>query len=109
MTHSDLEELFVEFLDASGIPRPEINAPLELGDTTIEVDALWRAQRVALELDSRAFHDAHAAFEDDRRRDRKLSAGGWRPVRVTWRQLTRERGELETDLRRMLARTTLAA
>ena len=50
-----------------------------------------------------------AAFENDRHRDRKLAACGWRPVRVTWRQLTWERDELEADLRRMLARSTLAA
>ncbi len=96
-------------MDERGIARPELNAALELGGETIEVDALWRAERVAVELDSRAFHDVPEAFERDRRRDRKLAARGWRPVRVTWRQLTRERDELEADLRRLLARSTLAA
>ncbi len=109
VTRSQLERLFVEFLDETGISWPEMNALLDLGDMVIEVDALWRAQRVALELDSRAFHDVAAAFEEDRRRDRKLAARGWRPVRVTWRQLTSGRGELEADLRRLVEGATLAA
>jgi hypothetical protein len=109
VTRSELEEAFVEFVDERGLPRPELNAPLELGDTTIVVDALWRPERVAVELDGRAFHDIPVAFEDDRRRDRRLSARDWRPVRITWAQLIMERDEVEADLRRMLARTNLAA
>jgi very-short-patch-repair endonuclease len=109
VTRSELEEALVEFVEERGFTRPELNALLELGGEIIEVDALWRAERVAVELDGRAFHDVPAAFERDRRRDRKLAARGWRPVRVTWRQLTRERDELEADLRRLLARSTLAA
>jgi very-short-patch-repair endonuclease len=66
---------------------------------------------VAVELDSRAFHDISWAFESDRERDRGLQAAGWRPIRVTWRQLERSRAGLERDLRRMLglAAVTLAS
>ena len=42
-----------------------------------EVDCLWRAQRVALELDGRAVHGSRAAFERDRVRDRALAVAGW--------------------------------
>jgi len=38
----------------------------------------------------RAFHGSRAAFERDRLRDARLVAAGYRVVRVTWRQLTRE-------------------
>ncbi len=42
------------------------------------------------------------AYERDRERDRILDAAGWRPVRITWRQLTQTPDEVERDLRRML-------
>jgi very-short-patch-repair endonuclease len=56
---------------------------------------------IAVELDGREFHDTPLAFERDRRRDRKLSAAGWRPLRITWRQLTEERGAVGRDLTSM--------
>ena len=52
-----------------------------------EVDCVWREQRLAVELDGRSYHDTLQAYERDRERDRLLQAAGWRPVRVTWRQL----------------------
>ena len=101
-TRSELEERFLELVDEIGLPRPEINAPLDLGGSSIEVDALWRAERVAVELDSRQFHDTPLAFERDRRRDRRLVATGWRPLRITWRQLDEEPAAVARDLTAML-------
>jgi very-short-patch-repair endonuclease len=89
-------------VDELGLPRPEINASLILDDEPIEVDALWRTERVAVELDSRQFHDTPFAFERDRRRDRKLSAARWLPVRITWRELTQEADAVARDLTAML-------
>ena len=108
-TRSDLEDVFLVLVDEAGLPRPELNASLELAGRLIEVDAVWRAQRVAVELDGRPFHATAAAFERDRRRDRELTARGWRAIRVTWAQLVNERHELESDLRRLLGPSTLAA
>jgi very-short-patch-repair endonuclease len=102
VTRSQLEETFVEFVDAYEFRRPEINASLVIDGREMEVDALWRSERVVVELDSRQFHDTPAAFEADRRRDRRLIAAGWRPVRITWRQLTEEPDAVARDLRRML-------
>jgi very-short-patch-repair endonuclease len=101
---SELEERFQAFLLNAGLSRPTTNA--RIGD--IEVDCMWRAQRLIVELDSRAFHDVTDAFETDRLRDRRLEAAGWRVVRVTWRQLHESRAELEADLRRLLARSDAA-
>ena len=102
-TRSDLEELLIELADELGLRRPETNVVLEIEGETFEIDALWRAERVAVELDSREFHLTPLAFERDRRRDRKLSAAGWRPVRITWRQITEERHAVGRDLGAMLA------
>jgi hypothetical protein len=98
---SDLEVEFLEFVDAAGLPEPEINAEVE----GFEVDAVWREQRVVVELDSRTFHLTTAAFETDRERDRKLQAAGWRPIRVTSRQLNRDASRLRDDLLGLLGAT----
>ena len=55
-----------------------------------EVDLLWRAQRLIVEVDGFAFHASRAAFERDRLRDANLLAAGYRVIRITWRRLTRE-------------------
>ena len=53
-----------------------------------EVDLLWPAQRLVVEVDGFRFHGGRAAFERDRRRDGELLASGYRVLRVTWRELT---------------------
>jgi Protein of unknown function (DUF559) len=86
LIRSELELLFAELCDAHDLPRPQTNVEV-MGH---EVDALWPAQRVIVELDSRAFHLNGAAFERDRRRDAILLAAGYRVMRVTHRQLREE-------------------
>jgi hypothetical protein len=75
---------------------PELNALVTVAGITYEVDALFRAARVAVEVDGRTTHDTALRFETDRERDRRLTAHGWRPVRVTSRHLGRP-VELEED------------
>ena len=87
ITRNDFEELFAALVDAHGLPRPRLNADLEVRGRFFEVDCLWRAQRLVVELDGRAVHGTRRAFEADRERDRMLVAEGWRTMRVTWRQL----------------------
>ena len=98
IVRSELEERFQEFLLSAGLPKPETNV---LIDGT-EVDCVWPIRRVIVELDGRDYHDTPDAFEDDRARDRRLEAAGWRVVRVTWRQLTITPAELAADLHRLL-------
>jgi very-short-patch-repair endonuclease len=102
ITRSDLEELFVAFVEKSGLPRPRFNVPLELNGRFIEADCLWRRERVIVELDSHRAHRTAAAFESDRARDRRLQAAGWDVVRVTWRQLHEDPQGIARDLRRLL-------
>ena len=101
-TRSVLEDRFLAFCSDRGLPLPETNVPLVVGGREIEVDCLWREQRVALELDSRRAHDTTASFESDRARDRSLMAANWRPVRITWAQLHRAGDSVEADLRVIL-------
>lgn len=69
-----------------------------------EVDVLYRDQRLVVEMDGYAFHGTRAAFERDRRRDADLAAAGFRVVRVTWHQLTREPEALVAALAAALVR-----
>jgi very-short-patch-repair endonuclease len=63
---------------------------------------VWRSHRLIVELDSRGFHGTTAAFERDRARDRVLQAGGWRVVRITWRQLHDDEDRVAADLRELV-------
>lgn len=102
ITQNDLEELFVEFLDEYGLPRPRLNATLPARGRLLKPDCMWPEQRLLAELDGRDVHRTDKAFEGDRQRDRILLVEGWRSTRITWRQLRDERAELAADLRELL-------
>ena len=55
------------------------------------MDCFWPEARLVVEVDGFAYHSSRDSFEGDRRRDADLEARGIRVVRVTWRQITRER------------------
>jgi very-short-patch-repair endonuclease len=82
-TKHDLEARFHTFLNDRRFPRPRTNVLIE----GKEVDFAWPDHRLIIELDSWEFHRTRAAFEDDRRTDRRLKAKGWTVIRVTWRDL----------------------
>ena len=69
--------------DRRGLPRPTLNTLVE----GYEVDALWREQKLIVELDGFGTHRTRAAFERDRKRDAALLAAGHRTLRVTARRL----------------------
>ena len=73
------------------------------------VDFLWRQQRLIVETDGRDVHSTRQAFERDRKRDQRLMLAGWRVVRFTWRQITREPERVAATLRALLAQADLAA
>ncbi|MEX2252531.1 MAG: DUF559 domain-containing protein [Thermoleophilaceae bacterium] len=97
-TLSYLERAFVELCRLTGLPAPSINASV-LGE---EVDALWEAQRLIVEVDSFEFHRTRAAFERDRIRDAKLQAAGYRVLRFTYRRLTDDPALVATQIRALL-------
>jgi hypothetical protein len=83
-TNPGIERLFLDLCDDAGLPRPEMNVFVE----GYNVDAVWRDQKVVVELDSRAHHMNTRAFEEDRERDETLQLAEYRVIRVTWRRLT---------------------
>ena len=102
VTRSELEDRFLEFVDAARLPRPNVNARLQVRGGWIEADCVWAPQRLVAELDGHATHRTAGAYERDRARDRALSAAGWRVVRITWRQLSADAAALAADLRALL-------
>jgi very-short-patch-repair endonuclease len=83
LTRSSLEDAFLKLVRRAGLPRPRINALIE----GMQVDASWEPQRLIVELDGWEHHRSKAAFEQDRTRDARLTAAGWRVVRFTHRQV----------------------
>ena len=102
ITQTELEELFVEFLDEYELPRPRLNATLPVRGRLLRPDCMWPERRLLGELDGREVHGTDEAFESDRQRDRILLVEGWRSTRITWRQLRDERAEIAADLRCLL-------
>jgi hypothetical protein len=95
---SDLEEAFIAFLDAKGIPRPRLNPWLSLGEDRIQVDCLWPEPRLIVELDDWKSHGTKRGFRKDRERDRRLGVAGYRVIRITEDQIRREPDSLAADL-----------
>jgi len=95
---SPLEVRFARFLRKHRLPMPAQNV-LVLGH---EVDALWPAAKLVVELDSWEHHGHRASFERDRARDLKLMLAGHRTIRVTHRRLDREAAQLAAEIRQLL-------
>jgi very-short-patch-repair endonuclease len=86
LARSDLELLFKDLCRACGLPIPRVNQPV----AGREVDFIFAEQRLIVEIDSWRYHKTRRAFEDDRARDVLTTAAGYRTLRFTDRQLTRQ-------------------
>jgi very-short-patch-repair endonuclease len=99
---SEAERLLLRLCKDHGLPQPS-----RVFVAGYELDFYWADTRLAVEVDGRAFHGTRRAFEDDRRRDRRLAAVGIQVSRVTWRDLTvsapRLAGELNAIRRARLS------
>jgi len=96
-TDSVLEDAFLRLLRTAGLRLPATNVGIE----GFRVDAAWRGERIAVELDGWQDHGTRGAFERDRERDAALTAAGWRVVRFTYRQLTARPDAVIGTLRRL--------
>ena len=99
-TRSELEDRFLEMVERRGLPRPVAGAMVE----GYEVDFLWPADKLIVELDGFAAHGTRSAFERDRRRDRRL-ARKLRTVRVTADGLRYDEDAIAADLDALTSRS----
>jgi very-short-patch-repair endonuclease len=97
-TRSELERRFLRLCRDAGLPWPAVNVPV----AGLEVDFLWRAARLVVELDGYAFHRDRASFERDRRRDAALQLAGHRVVRITHRRLAEDAASVQAELKALL-------
>ena len=98
-TRSEMEERMLALCRRFDLPAPLVNE--RVGDYT--VDFVWLEQRVIVETDGWQAHRTRRAFESDRRRDADLIAADWRPLRLTWKRLTREPQAVAAQLSSLLA------
>ena len=99
-TRSDMEDRFLAFALRHGLPRPRFNVEL----WGFEVDALFEAEKVIVELDSWTHHKDHDQFESDRERDAIAAEHGYLTVRVTWARLTTRGADEAARLHKTLER-----
>jgi very-short-patch-repair endonuclease len=99
-TRSEFEEAFRRFCRRFGLPTAQTLATVH----GYEVDALFSAQRLVVELDGWEFHRGRVAFNDDRHRDADLLGFGYETVRITWERLHETPEREAARLKRILAR-----
>jgi very-short-patch-repair endonuclease len=107
-TRSELERRFLSLCRRRRLPKPGANLWVPLPGGGLEVDFLWNAPRLVAEVDGHQAHGTRLAFEEDRRRDQRLAAAGYRVVRFTWAQVTRRPLEVVETLRPLLAAESAA-
>jgi very-short-patch-repair endonuclease len=97
-TKSQLEVMLLEICEAAGLPMPETNVYI----AGWEVDALWREQRIAVEVDGIGNHRSPAQVRRDRRKEHELRRHGLTPIRYSDEQLLEHPDEVQAELTRLL-------
>lgn len=100
LTESDFEVLFVTLCKRYRLPAP--TPQLRFGD--LRADFAWPRHRLAVECDSRRWHDNDVNFLTDRRKERVIRAAGFDLLRFTWAEVVHEPGRVAAELRATLAR-----
>ncbi len=97
-----MEARLLPLLTHHSLPIPETNEKLRIRGKTLEVDFLWREQRVVVETDGAAFHENPMAQKRDSERNRLLAEAGYRVPRVGWAQLRDEPDRTLAEIARLL-------
>ncbi len=100
LARSALEELFLDLVLRSGLPRPQLNARV----AGLEVDALWPAERVIVELDGWAHHRGLDAGARDRRKTNRLQLRGFVVLRFLHGDVVHRSGQVVRELQAALSR-----
>jgi hypothetical protein len=104
VTWNDLEEEFYAICRSAGVPKPQVNQFLDLGDgePAIRPDFMWREPLLVVEVDGHQTHKTRRAFEQDRRKDQRLTLAAIPHFRTTHKQMKYRRGDVEQLLVSML-------
>ena len=93
-TRSEAERRLLRLVREAGLPTPLVNAKRH----GYELDFLWPAERLVVEVDGLRFHSDLRAQRVDRRRDAELVALGYSVMRFTWDRLTRQASAVVAQL-----------
>jgi hypothetical protein len=93
----------LDLLDRAKIERPEVNAPLHVGGRSITPDYLWRERRIAIEADSRRWHDDPLTHGNDTDKQAILEANDYRVLRITDHQIDNHPQQTLARIRAALA------
>jgi very-short-patch-repair endonuclease len=102
-TRSEAEKRLRGLCRSAALPMPRMNVQR----AGWEVDAVWDAQRLVVEVDGYGSHSPRGRFERDRRKDADLMLAGYRVLRITWRRLTRESDQVIALLAAALSQVSL--
>ncbi|MEX1182870.1 MAG: DUF559 domain-containing protein [Gemmatimonadota bacterium] len=100
LTRSEPESRLLGLIRKARLRAPQTNAHLN----GFEVDFLWAAEKLVVEVDGYVWHSSAAAFARDRRRDATLTAAGFRVVRFTWSDIVQTPEATLVTLTRALLR-----
>jgi very-short-patch-repair endonuclease len=95
---SHLERLFLRLVRKARLPKPACNHEI----AGRRRDFVWPQQRLVVEADGYRFHSSRQAKRRDNRRDRQLTALGWRPVRFTYEEIVFEPAEVAAEVAALL-------
>ena len=101
---SHLERMFLALTREARLPQPASN--LEIAGRCR--DFAWPDQRLVVETDGYRYHSSRQAKRSDNRRDRQLTAQGWRPVRFTYEEIAFEPAQVAKELAVLLSRDPVA-
>jgi len=107
-TRSGAEKRFLLAIRRTRLPPPEVNVwiPLPEGGG-YRPDFLWRERGLIVEIDGRDYHARRAAFEHDRRRDRRLRLLGYETVRYAAREVARSPAAVAAEVASLLSTAAL--
>ncbi|MGH8985871.1 MAG: type IV toxin-antitoxin system AbiEi family antitoxin domain-containing protein [Acidimicrobiia bacterium] len=97
---SKLERLLLRVLRDGGLPRPRMQYPFPgrlPGES--RVDAAFPEAKLIIGADSRRWHTRRNDFAVDRRRDNEATLAGWRTLRFTWTDLTKDPASVTAAVR----------
>ncbi len=103
-TNSGLEIVFFELCEREDLPLPELNADM-LGWT---VDALWREERLAVEIDGPGNHWTPGQIRRDRRKEHDLRSAGLTLLRYSDDQVNHHGAAVMAEVRRALGPPALS-
>ncbi len=98
-SRSIFQHTFRSFLELRGFPIPVFEADWH----GYQVDAYYPDHTLIIELDGYRDHSLPDRFEADRERDELAITLDHATLRITWQRLTRKPGELDHNLRTILA------